>query len=108
MLVQSMKWTLAAALVFSSALQYPTQGIAQTKLPTNTQQPPQPTNKPASPKQPASRPVFVWPKTPPRLTTVSGRRTGMGSRNHCPAVGTGLTALVPVQEQEVASKHINT
>lgn len=103
-----MKWMLTAALVLSSALQYPAKGIAQTKVPATIQQPVQPTNKPASPKQQTSRPVFIWPKTPPRLTTVSGRRTGMGSRNDCPAVGTALTALVPVQEQEVASKHINT
>ncbi|MEO0686794.1 MAG: DUF928 domain-containing protein, partial [Cyanobacteria bacterium J06649_11] len=54
---------------------------------------------------PASRPVYVPPKPPRGLTPVSGRRTGMGSRNNCPGVSIPLTALAPFQEkQQVGSK----
>lgn len=99
LLSKSMKLILASALVFSSTLQDPAKVTAQTKPPATNQQPVQPIKKPPIPKTGASRPVFVWPKPPAGLSTVSGRRSGMGSRNDCPAVETHLTALVPFQER---------
>ena len=92
LLSKSIKLILASALVFSSALQYPANVTAQTKPSATNQQPVQPIKKPPIPKIGASRPVFVLPKPPGGLSTVSGRRSGMGSRNDCPAVETPLTA----------------
>ena len=93
-----MKWILTIALILSSTTQAPLQVKAQTK------QPVQPTRGSASPQQSTSRPVFVWPKTPARLSPVSGRRAGMGSRDNCPAVANALTALIPLREEQRASK----
>ncbi|MFN6540459.1 MAG: DUF928 domain-containing protein [Nostoc sp. EkiNYC01] len=100
-----MKWLLTIILILSSTTQYPAQVIAQTKQPPSTKQPVQPVKTPASPKQSTSqRAIFVWPKTPTRLTPISGRRAGMGSRDNCPAVPTPLTALVPLQQAQNAGK----
>lgn len=114
------KLILVSALVFSSTLQYPAQVTAQTQPPANNTQPPsntqpptntQPTQTPVTtppvPTQATPQPVFMMPKPPDGLSPVSGRRSGMGSRNDCPAVETPLTALVPFQEQ-VASNKTNT
>ncbi|MBD2206471.1 DUF928 domain-containing protein [Calothrix sp. FACHB-1219] len=103
-----MKLILASALVFSSTLQYPVQVTAQTKLPANTQPPVQPVKNPPIPKKGTYRPVFVPPQPPAGLSTISGRRSGMGSRNDCPAVETPLTALVPFQERVTTNKQTNT
>lgn len=92
-----MKRMLTIALILSSVTQYP-QSTAQTKQPATNPQPVQ------SPEQSTSRPVFVWPKTPARLSPVSGRRSGMGSRDNCPVVTTALTALVPLREEQRVSK----
>jgi hypothetical protein len=97
-----MKLLLTIALILSSTIQYPTRVIAQTKEPATTKQPVQPVKKP-NPK-----PVFVLPKTPPRLSPVSGRRAGMGSRDNCPAVTTALTALVPLREEQQTNKQTDT
>jgi Domain of Unknown Function (DUF928) len=75
----------------------------QTQQLATTKQPVQPTKGTTSLQQRTSRPVFV-PKTPARLSTISGRRTGMGSRDNCPAVPTALTALVPLREEQKVSK----
>ena len=83
-----MKWILTIALILSSTTQAQLQVTAQTK----------------QPQQSTSRPVFVWPKTPARLSPVSGRRAGMGSRDNCPAVANALTALIPLQEEQRVSK----
>ncbi|NJR73920.1 MAG: DUF928 domain-containing protein [Scytonema sp. CRU_2_7] len=99
-----MKWMLTIALILSSVTYYPAKVTAQTKQPATTKQPVQPTRGGTSPPQGASRPVFVFPKTPARLSPVSGRRVGMGSRNNCPAVPTALTALVPLREEQKVSK----
>lgn len=99
-----MKWLLTTALILSSTTQYSTQVIAQTKQPATTKQPVQPVKTPASSQQRTSRPVFVLPKTPARLSPISGRRAGMGSRDNCPAVPTPLTALVPLQEEKVEKR----
>lgn len=99
-----MKWILTTSLILSSITQYSTQVIAQTKQPATTKQPVQPVKTPASPQKPTSRPVFVLPKTPARLSPISGRRAGMGSRDNCPAVPTPLTALVPLQEEQKVEK----
>lgn len=99
-----MKWMLTIALVLSSVTYYPAKVTAQTQQPATTKQPVQPTKGRTSPQQRTSRPVFVWSKTPSRLSTVSGRRTGMGSRDNCPAVPTALTALVPLREEQKVSK----
>ncbi|MCC2695845.1 DUF928 domain-containing protein [Nodularia sp. LEGE 04288] len=102
------KLILVSALLFSSTLQYPVKATAQTKPPATTKQPVQPVKKTPVPKKEASRPVFVPPKPPTGLSTVSGRRSGMGSRNDCPVVETPLTALVPFQERVATSKQTNT
>lgn len=100
-----MKLTLMIFLTLSSIIQYSPQVIAQTKKPAVTKkQPAQPSQTPA-PRKPTqrkkpSRPVFVSPKTPNGLSRVSGRRTGMGSRNNCPAVSIPLTALAPLTRQQ--------
>ncbi|WGV25570.1 DUF928 domain-containing protein [Halotia branconii] len=99
-----MKWMLAIVLVLSSVTYYPAKATAQTKPPATTKQPVQPAKGKTSPQQPTSRPVFVLPKTPERLSPISGRRAGMGSRDNCPAVTTALTALVPLQEEQKISK----
>ncbi|MCC5624910.1 DUF928 domain-containing protein [Nostoc sp. CHAB 5715] len=99
-----MKWILTTALILSSTTQYPGQVIAQTRQPSTTKQPVQPVKTPASPQQRTPRPVFVLPKVPARLSPISGRRAGMGSRDNCPVVATALTALVPFQEEQKVSK----
>lgn len=99
-----MKWLLTTALILSSTTQYPAQVIAQTRQPATTKQPVQPIRTPASPQQRSSRPVFVLPKIPARLSPISGRRAGMSSRDNCSAVPTALTALVPLQQEEKVGK----
>lgn len=99
-----MKWVLTIALILSSLTYHPAKVTAQTQQPATTKQPVQPTKGGTSPQQRSSRPVFVWSKTPARLSTVSGRRAGMGSRDNCPAVPTALTALVPLREEQRVSK----
>ena len=112
LLSKSVILVLGNTLVFCSILQYAVEVTAQTQTPTPT---PTPTKTPAQPvkKRPttqtrASRPVFVMPEPPAGLSTISGRRRGMGSRNDCPAVETPLTALVPFQERVATSKQTNT
>ena len=114
LLSKSIKWILASALVFTSTLQDFAEVTAQTKPPTTTKPPVQPVTKPPTPtktptptKKAAFRPVFVPPKPPAGLSTVSGRRRGMGSRNDCPAVENPLTALVPFQEGVATNKQTN-
>ncbi|MEH1940492.1 MAG: DUF928 domain-containing protein [Nostoc sp.] len=102
-----MKWILTTALILSSTTQYPAQVTHQTKQPVTNKQPPQPVQTPASRQEPASRPVFILPKAPARLSPVSGRRAGMGSRDNCPAVSTPLTALVPFQEEQKVAGETN-
>ncbi|MCC5636987.1 DUF928 domain-containing protein [Nostoc sp. CHAB 5844] len=101
---RNIKWMLTMALVLSSVTYYPAKVTAQTKQPATTKQPAQPAKGRTSPQQPTSRPVFVLPKIPARLSPISGRRAGMGSRDNCPAVTTALTALVPLQEEQQVSK----
>lgn len=88
-----MKSMLIIALMLSSTTQYPTQVTAQSPN--------------AAPQQKTNRPVFIPPKLPPGAGTVSGRRTGMGSRDNCPATATELTALVP-SVKAPTSKQVNT
>ncbi|MFN6487519.1 MAG: DUF928 domain-containing protein [Nostoc sp. DedQUE03] len=99
-----MKWMLTIALILSSVTYYPGKVTAQTRQAATTKQPVQPTKGKTLPQGRTSRPVFVLPKIPARLSPISGRRTGMGSRDNCPAVTTALTALVPLQEEEKISK----
>lgn len=104
-----MKLTLMIFLTLSSIIQYSPQVIAQTKKPAVTKkQPAQPSQTPAprkpTPRKKPSKPVFVSPKTPNGLSRVSGRRTGMGSRNNCPAVSIPLTALAPLTRQQKVSQ----
>ncbi|MFN6497060.1 MAG: DUF928 domain-containing protein [Nostoc sp. DedQUE01] len=101
---RNMKWMLTIALILSSVTYYPGKVTAQTRQAATTKQPVQPTKGKTSPQGHTSRPVFVLPKTPARLSPISGRRTGMGSRDNCPAVTTALTALVPLQEEQKVSK----
>jgi hypothetical protein len=101
---RNMRWMLTIALILSSVTYYPGKVTAQTRQAATTKQPVQPTKGKTSPQEPTSRPVFVLPKTPARLSPISGRRTGMGSRDNCPAVTTALTALVPLQEEQKVSK----
>lgn len=101
---RNMKCMLTIALILSSVTYYPAKVIAQTQQPATNKQPVQPTKDRISPQQRTSRPVFVWSKTPSRLSPVSGRRAGIGSRNNCPAVTTALTALVPMGEEQKVSK----
>ncbi|MDZ8032660.1 DUF928 domain-containing protein [Nostoc sp. DedSLP04] len=102
-----MKWILTTALILSSTTQYSAQVIDRAKHPATNKQPAQPVKTPASPQQPTSPPVFILPKAPAPLSPVSGRRTGMGSRDNCPAVSTPLTALVPFQEEQKVGKQTN-
>ena len=105
LLLKSMKLMLVVALSLSSAIQPPAQvTTAQTQKPSTSKQPTQPTKKPNPRQQGTGRPVFVWSKTPSRLSAISGRGTGMGSRADCPNVKTPLTALVPFKEQGLATK----
>ncbi|MDF5740020.1 MAG: DUF928 domain-containing protein [Nostoc sp. S13] len=97
-----MKLILALALFLSSTILYsPAKVIAQIKQPTTSGQPTQATKK---------RPVFVWAKKPSRLSNISGRRVGMGSRNgrdDCLVVETPLIALVPFKERNLVNKQLN-
>jgi hypothetical protein len=102
-----MKWMLTIALILSTVIYYPSKIIAQTKQPATTKQPAQPARTSLQ-KRRTSGPVFVWPKTPKRLSPISGRRAGMGSRDNCPVVATALTALVPLREEQGESKQTNT
>ncbi|NMF66123.1 DUF928 domain-containing protein [Brasilonema octagenarum] len=102
--VKSTKWMLTITLILSSITYYPAKVIAQTQQPATTKQAVQLNRSGTSSQQRTSRPVFVLPKTPARLSPVSGRRAGMGSRDNCPAVPTALTALVPLQREQKASK----
>ncbi|WP_246275724.1 DUF928 domain-containing protein [Brasilonema bromeliae] len=95
---------LTIALILSSLTYYPAKVTAQTQQPATTKQLVQPTKGGISPQQRTSQPVFVFPKTPVRLSPVSGRRRGMGSRGNCPAVQTALTALIPLREEQKVSK----
>ncbi|WP_223280389.1 DUF928 domain-containing protein [Nostoc sp. PA-18-2419] len=95
---------LTIVLILSSLTYYPAKVTAQTKQPAMTKQPVQPTKGNTSSQGRNSRPVFVLPKTPAQLSPISGRRTGMGSRDNCPAVTTALTALVPLREEQKLSK----
>ncbi|MEH2409109.1 DUF928 domain-containing protein [Nostoc sp.] len=106
-LVKSMKWILTTALILSSTTQHSAQVTDQTKQPVTNKQPAQPVKTPASPQQPTSGPVFILPKAPARLSPVSGRRAGMGSRDNCPAVPTPLTALVPFKEEQKVAGQTN-
>lgn len=101
---RNMKWMLTIALILSNVSYYPAKVTAQTKQPATIKQPVQPTKGRTSPQGRNSRPVFVLPKTPAQLSPISGRRTGMGSRDNCPAVTTALTALVPLQKEQKLSK----
>lgn len=89
----SIKWILTIALILSTTTQYSIRVTAQTPKPIATKQ-----LNPATRQR--NKPVFVLPKLPAGLGTVSGRRTGMGSRDNCPNVATELTALVPLQKQQ--------
>jgi Domain of Unknown Function (DUF928) len=91
-LAKSVKWMLTIALIGSSTTHYPIQVTAQT--------PKAATLKQLNPPQKRTKPVFRLPKVPTGLGTVSGRRTGMGSRDNCPNVATELTALVPLYKQQ--------
>ena len=106
-----MKLILIISLILSGITQYSPQVIAQTKQPSDNKKPAQPTRrntsrrKPASTRRSTSRPVFVPPRTPNGLTSISGRRAGMGSRGNCPTVTNPLTALVPFQEENNLRKN---
>ncbi|MEH2422190.1 MAG: DUF928 domain-containing protein [Nostoc sp.] len=102
-----MKWLLTIALILSSTTQYVSEVTAQTKQPVTTKQPVQPVRTLTSPQRRTSRPVFVLPKTPPRLSPIFGRRAGMGSRDNCPAVATALTALVPLQKEQKIDNQVD-
>ncbi|MUG91206.1 DUF928 domain-containing protein [Scytonema sp. UIC 10036] len=103
--VKIMNWMLTIALILSTVIDYPSKVTAQTKQPATSEQPAQPSRDRTSLQQRrTSRPVFVWPKTPKRLSPVSGRRAGMGSRDNCPTVATALTALIPLREEQGDSK----
>lgn len=91
--VKVMKWMFLTALILGSTIQCPMQAIAQTPKPAPTKSTP--------------RPVFIPPPLPRNIGTVSGRRTGMGSRDSCSATSTELTALVPSQSAP-ATKQTNT
>lgn len=97
-----MKSILTILLILSSIIQYAPQAIAENKKPPTTQKPAkqQPSRKPGSPKTPSRKPVFVPPKPPKGLTPIPGRKTGMGSRDNCPAVSIPLTALAPQTQQQ--------
>ncbi|KAB8332898.1 DUF928 domain-containing protein [Scytonema tolypothrichoides VB-61278] len=100
-----MKWMIIIPLILNSVIYYPAKVTAQTQQATTTKQPVQQTKGGTSPQQRTSRPVFVFPKTPARLSPVSGRRSGMGSRaDNCPALLTALAALVPLPEEQKVSK----
>ncbi len=88
---------LNIVFILSSIIYYPTKIVAQTQQPATSQKPVQPNQSDTSSQKSTSRPVFVLPKTPPGLSSISGRRAGMGSRGNCPAVVSPLTALVPSQ-----------
>ncbi len=98
---KSVKWILTIALILSSTTQYPIQVTAQTPKPATTKY------LNSSPQQ-LSKLVFVPPKAPAGSGTPGGRRTGMGSRDNCPAVATELTALVPLQKQQTDQSSLET
>ncbi|AFY56418.1 protein of unknown function (DUF928) [Rivularia sp. PCC 7116] len=105
-LAQTAKSIITVSLILSAISQYAPKVVAQTTKPTITKKTAQPSRRTNSRKKKTSqRPVFVSPKAPRKLTPVSGRRAGMGSRNNCPAVPISLTALAPFQQQ--ANKRTN-
>ncbi|MEO1561143.1 MAG: DUF928 domain-containing protein, partial [Cyanobacteria bacterium J06632_19] len=104
-LTQTTKSILTVSLILSAITQNAPQVVAQTTNPTTTEKTAQPSRRVNSRKKKTRRPVFVSPKTPRKLTPISGRRAGMGSRNNCPAVPISLTALAPFEEQ--ANKRTN-
>ncbi len=89
---KSMKSILTIPLIVSSVTYCPTKIVAQT-------QPVESNQTKTGHKQKQTRPpVFVLPKNPPGLSSVSGHSVGMASRDNCPAVVTPLTAIVPSQK----------
>lgn len=96
-----MKIILTILLILSSIIQYAPKAIAQSRKPATTRKPvKQPSRKPRSRRKPSRRPVFVPPEPPRGLTPIPGRKTGMGSRDNCPAVSIPLTALAPQTQQQ--------
>ncbi|WP_017655245.1 hypothetical protein [Fortiea contorta] len=79
---------------------YITKVLAQNQLPNSSQKP---QKKPDSRPLNKTRLVFVWPKTPPNLSGISGRFAGNASRQDFCAfnVKLPLTAVAPVQNQNV-------
>lgn len=106
LLLQPMKLILPTVLILGGVIQYPMLVKAQTQVPNSSQQPAS-SNKPVSPQSNQSRPVFRWTKPPAGLSTISGRNSGMGSRNLCPDVQIPLIALVPFQERNSAKNSGN-
>ena len=100
------KLILTISIILSGITQHAPQVIAQTQKPTVTKKPSQPATKPPSSKKTPSQTVYT-PKPPKNLTPISGRRTGMGSRDSCPAVNIPLTALAPFQQQQQLSTKTN-
>lgn len=97
---------LTISIILSGITQYAPQVIAQTQKATVTKKPSKPATKPPSSKKTPSQTVYT-PKPPKNLTPISGRRTGMGSRDSCPAVNIPLTALAPFQQQQQVSTKTN-
>lgn len=104
LLLKPINLMLVIALSLSSTIQYSPQVTAQAQKPSTSKKPAQPTKKPNPPQRVSRRPVFVWSKTPSGLSYISGRGTGMGSRENCPKVTTPLTALVPFKERDLATR----
>lgn len=106
-LFQSIKFILPALLILGSVIQYPALVKAQIKRPAFSKQSTQPANKPISPQRNNSRPIFRWTKPPGRLSTISGRSAGMGSRDFCPEVQNPLKALIPFKERDLGGNPNN-
>ncbi len=100
LLFQSIKFILLPLLILGTEIQYPALVKAQIKMPALSKQSATPVSKPVSPQINNSRPIFRWTKPPGRLSTISGRSLGMGSRDFCPEVQKPLRALVPFKERE--------
>ena len=121
-----MKLILIISLVLNAiAIQYQEKVIAQTRSLTGNGQSIQPRTQPPSQQKPSSkqkqspkqkpnsqpksksRPIFIPPKPRPGLTSISGRRSGMGSRDNCPPVPIPITALVPFKQQKNINNNTN-